>query len=177
MGLGSDVCRVRASPLILHKGSRQVEALRLKFRTEVLWRARGTGQVHPWGNGPAGGGAGRGGVESPPIKGQPAQFHGETQPSTTKTDPYFREARKMHLNRIPGTSFGVDASPCSVGKKAGPVWPTAVSQSVLLHRGDSTASPSFSFTPPRHLPAFPGCPTAGGGFSTFPHIRVLEDTE
>lgn len=182
------MCRVKASPLILHKGSRQVEDPRPQIpdRSPKAERARGTGQVHPWGNGPAGGrggeGAGKGGGavwRVSPIKGQPAQFHGETQPSTTMTDPYFREARKMHfkpyLQALRLVLTQVPARWVRRLAQAGPVWPTTVSQ-LVLHRGDSTASPSFSFTPAPDTSRLPRMPHGRWWFRHIPHIRVPEDT-
>ena len=87
--------RVRAS-LILHKGSRQAEALRPQIldRSPKAERPRGTGQVHPWRKGPAE----RVRVEAvwrvSPIEGQPAQFHGETWPPQRRW--LQRSQKKMH---------------------------------------------------------------------------------
>lgn len=113
-----------------------------------------------------------------PIKGQPAQFHGETQPSTTKTDPYFREARKMHfkpyLQVLRLVLMQVPARWVRRLAQSGP----RLSVSQFFFTGTTAPPlPPSALHPPPTPPAFPGCPTAGGGFSTFPTSGSLKTPE
>ena len=89
---------VRAS-LILHKGSRQAEALRPQIpdRSPKAERPRGTGQVHPWRKGPAEGVRVEAVWRVSPIEGQPAQFHGETWPPQRRWTYTSKKPEKMHF--------------------------------------------------------------------------------
>lgn len=77
------VPRESFSPLILHKGSRQVEAPRPQIPDESPLACKRDGSSPPWGRRACWEGRGGAVWRSPPHQGQPAQFRGETQPSTS----------------------------------------------------------------------------------------------